>query len=147
MDARSLQVVHRVLVVQSALLIGVVTVLARALLMMSRVDVGPGAVLGEVLLMLGMEALALAFMLGVHGVVRRGVPGMQFFERTVRSAVALVLFAAEMARAAFAASWLFPSIAGLLVVGCVLVAHLSLGLFLLVDLASRFGSFFHNHSP
>ena len=90
MDASRLKMIHCVLVVQSALLVGVMTMLARALLMVGCVNIRAGAVLGEVLLVLCMESFALALMLSVEGVMRGGMPGVHLLERTVWSAIALV---------------------------------------------------------
>lgn len=66
MDACGVEMVESLLVVESALLAGVVSMLAHALLMMLAVDVRAVAVLGQIGLVLLMESRALALVLGVQ---------------------------------------------------------------------------------
>jgi hypothetical protein len=90
MDARSLEMVHRVLVVQGALLGGVVEMLPGALRMMRRVDVGPGAVLGQVGLVLAVKRSALALVLAVHGRMSFFMARVERVQRAMSLPVALV---------------------------------------------------------
>jgi hypothetical protein len=81
MDASRLQVIERMLIIQTALLVSVVAVHAGALLVMRRVDVRAMALRGEVGFMGLMEGRALAGVLGVHGRMSSLMLSMDLRER------------------------------------------------------------------
>jgi hypothetical protein len=91
MDSCGLQVVHRVLVVQCALLICMVTMLTGALLVVRCVDIRTVSVLGEIRFVSPVQVLTLGLVLGVHGVMCCFMSCMDLVQRAVRLAVALVL--------------------------------------------------------